>query len=231
MTLSTFALTTFDTVNDTLGGPIIALSPAQSVVERLINAVSRAMQNVAGERPFERQIDRVENKRGYGQFQLVMDTAPIVSINQIVLLDIDGSTITTYDSDSFIVDKPDEGIIYRPGGWVWTAGVRDDIRLTPMPTTERAQIEVTYTAGWITPFQETVPGGDLGTRDLPEDLEEACIWSVVSAWRSTNRDRNVVSQSNADVNTTFRETNKTGLLLPETVAVAEQYQRFLLGNN
>lgn len=225
MALASLALTTFETVRVELD---LDEECDRDKIERFINAVSQAISNVAGGRVFHYEVDVVEPKRGFGDFRLIMDRAPIVSIDSILLLNIDGTTSSTFASDTYEIDgNPENGIIFRPAGWIWTAGTTASIKSDPMAGSERRAIQVTYTPGYITPQQED---DGVGTRNLPYDLEQAAIDSIVALWRGSSRDRSIASKSTEQVSTSWRNPNEligTGphLLLPESRAVAESYYR------
>jgi hypothetical protein len=127
--------------------------------------------------------------------------APVTAVASVVLLDESGSVLDSYASTDYAIDL-EHGELWRSGGWV-DGG---------MPI-----YRVTYTAGYITPSQA-------GTRDLPWDLEEACLRGVAMLWHASGQPL-VSSSSRGDQSISLRET--TGLLPPECVDVAMAYRRVL----
>jgi len=93
MALTVHALTTFATVRDELG---LTGTDQQATIERLINAVSEAMEVAAGGRHFDFESGRVEKVRGYGDFRLVLSRPPVISISGIVLLNMDRTLHTGF---------------------------------------------------------------------------------------------------------------------------------------
>jgi hypothetical protein len=56
-----------------------------------------------------------------------------------------------------------------------------DIAGSPLAGSERKILRVVYDAGYVTPAQvDTGNGGFAGQRDLPFDLEHACVQTVAS---------------------------------------------------
>lgn len=219
MTLTSYALTTYETVRDELG---LSGAEHQTRIERLINSVSRQMATVAS-REFHRQAGLVERYGVSNQMRLFTHQAPIVSITSITEVDSDGVVANTINASTYEVEDARAGSLYRVGGWGDTApyvGAVSDARLYGQ---ERRSIEITYTCGWITPFQASTAGGAVGTRDLPEEIEEACIWSVVSLYSRGGRDLNITSRTNQEQSISFREGRS--FLLAETHAVARSYKR------
>lgn len=235
MALSDYALTTYEIAKATLGLPN---DDDQAAVERTINAVGRAMSRIAG-RIFHRSSSIVEYQAGWGTNQLILDRAPIVSIASIVDVAIDDTTVFTYDSAAYFIHNED-GIVYRPDAWPWSAEEVFGIREQPLPGSERRRIKVTYSAGWITGYQAsaTYPGGSLGTENLPEDLAEAALQSVVATWQSRTRNRDVESETYPNASVTWQDNEGGGggggdrnransFLLPETEEVAIGHRRCL----
>lgn len=227
MPLAEHALTTYEAVSATLqlSSDDAANATAQALIERYINACSEAIERIAC-RHFERTATAVtEYYPGYGGVHLVLDRAPIVSVGTIDLVTIDGTAQGTLDN--WRVDNADAGIVYRPGRWPLTADVARTPTRDTIPGSERYSIRVQYTAGWITPYQadeSTVSpyaGGALGTRNLPYDIEEACIESVVARWRRGTQGFNIQNQTLEGLSMSFSEPRK--LLTSGAYSVAKSY--------
>ncbi len=192
MTLSAHALTTVATVLGELG---LTSSPALDArIERMIEAVSAAFERLAGGRLFYYEANIVERVRGYGGFVLALNRPPLISISSILLLNIDGTTAETLLSTTYAIETADAGTVFRPGGFFTTAQPGNDIRETLLAGTEARRIQVTYTAGWVTPNQA---GSPTPVRTLPYDIEEVIIQSVCRVFQNSGRDINIGSETSA----------------------------------
>ncbi len=227
MALSSHALTLTDTVKDELG---ITGSTLDSVIERLINAASREMERIAG-RHFERVTAQQDMVASFGSTKLILPRAPVSSVSAIAELDIEGNVVLTYDASTYRVDDAEAGLVERPQGWDSTAQMAWGVRLHALQGSERKSIRVTYDAGWITPWQEDAayPGGSVGTRDLPEDLEEACIQAACHLYARRGESMAIKSEKMGDASVTYVDTaHKTGSWLPPgALDVAMAYRRSL----
>ncbi len=238
MAVSIHALTTYDTVKAELG---LKNDMAQDAIERLINAMSEAVERMAGGRHFEYKTGEVELHPGFGDHRLILKRTPVATITQIRLLDLDGSEVSIYDPAGYTLENAEAGFVFRSGsilgtdfpnqrgGWPWTAQVGRGIRSELIAGSERAALEVTYDGGYITPQQE-VDG--VGTRTLPYDLEEAVISSVRREYRRRTRDGSIQSKSSDEVDVSFFSPSQMGdvgtsarILTPEAVAVVQSYWR------
>lgn len=218
MPLTSYALTELDTALSEVG----ATSAQNTLVTRLINAVSRAMSKEAG-RPFHYQTGIVERVPGFGGYRLLVERRPVLTLTSIELLAMDGTVADTYETDSYEIEDASLGFIYRELGWPDTARATAGFSGGIVPGSERKSLRVTYTAGYITPFQASVSGGSLGTRTLPEDLEEACLWSVVDLYSRRGHSRNQGSVSDGKQSTNYRNTTG-GILTPETIQVVRKFK-------
>jgi hypothetical protein len=124
----------------------------------------------------------------------------------------------------------------RMMGWPWLAQPGDDIRGSPQATTERPALQVVYDGGWITPWQDVCLGSSTpnppytstpaGLRDLPYDLEEACLMTVTTLWRRRGTNRDVISETVDHGQVTYRQSpQEGGILPPEAYQIAQTYRR------
>jgi len=154
--LSEHALTTIEAVRQQLG-----LDPSDTsqdaVLVRLINSASDAIRSYC-DRDFARarRADRLE---GSGRPVLLLPLYPVIRVESVTA---DGIPVSPEEYD---VDAPAGRLIRRSGSWPGGPGLT---------------VEVVYEAGYITPEQARK---GVGERDLPYDLEEACIATVMS-WYS-----------------------------------------------
>lgn len=200
MAVSNRALVTEAIMEDELG---LSSGAGGAKLTRRIEAVSKQIENLCNRR-FDQTDAIVEKQPGYGGTAIRIDRPPIVSIASIVY----GDDTTLDASDYLIQDGGASGIIYFPYGVTWTgklkAGVITDTRI---PGSEEWKYTVTYKGGWITPAQAV---NESKTANLPEDIVQACIDAVVSAYQWTGRDRSIKSRSIMSARTDY-ETGDSGL--------------------
>lgn len=160
MALSRHALTTVATVKDFLR---LASEDTEynSLLERFINAVSEQVEGYCG-RHFEKAT-YTEKYRGNNETELWLNQYPVIEVSYVKILD---EEIT----DGFSIEG--EGILYRELGW---------------PDNGKKSIEVSYTAGYVLPKDETV-GPPAVERTLPYDLEDAVIELVAARFNLRQED-------------------------------------------
>lgn len=183
--LNTNALTTLEVARVMLG--LTETDANNDLAARLVNAASDFLENACS-RKFLLTAE-VEAVAGYGTARLVVARAPIKTLTGITY---DGASIDMTD----VTFDAGEGLISKPGGFIWTAQTLNDISGTPAPGTERKLYEVTYTGGYITPQHDgdgAVPFSG-GARDLPYDLEEAVLSYIRSKYHARRRDPNIKSE-------------------------------------
>lgn len=230
MALSTESLTTYQTARDFIGLGHDDANAAQSHIERIINAVSEAMSKEAC-RPFARATVTAERHGSNSTPRLVLKRTPIVSVSAVTYIGPDGSTVyETVPSSVYYIEDSLAGFLTKSSLWTPTSflpsGVGDANML--LPDSPERRIAVTYIGGWITPEQARqdallVPPVGL-VRNLPYDLEEACLASVASVWRRSGQDRNVASENSQTVGKTWRDSSN--LLTSETLRTCARYARW-----
>lgn len=199
------ALTTLATVKDELG---ITATTWDEALKRRILVASEA---IAGHcnRTF-RRAEVTETLRPSGAQVIVLSRTPVVEIASITE---GGRTIA---ASEYVLQNAAAGMVFRDAGWParqpWLVGVS----LTPIPGTGAADIEVTYTGGYV------LPNDTSGTRDLPHDLEQACIETVKSLHLGAGRDRLVVGESLGAASVTYAGVNTAtgrgaGGIIPDEV--------------
>ena len=211
ITLATNALTTLARVKEDLNIETCQGDDEQKLL-RLINAASGFIERTA-DRVFYRDTAIVEKAKGYGFTAMAVKRAPINSITSITY---NGATV---DSDDYEVDGDgSEGLIFKVGGWNWTAQNFVDASRTVIPGTERPLYTVTYDGGWYTPAQEdTTPAN---TRALPWDLEDAAIELIRAKWYGKNRDPSVKSERLLSWSASYFDT-----VAPAAMGVIRSYKR------
>ncbi len=154
-----FNLTTLEMVKERLK---IRNKRKDSQLSRMITGVSKAFTRKIG-REFARETVS-ETVKGYGTTQLLLSRSPIVSVTSILL---DSSPIL-----DFTIEDADSSILYREGGWAWTAvSAFMGIGFNTVPNSEKSSFTVAYEAGYILP-EWTEPKLE---RDLPEDIEDLVL--------------------------------------------------------
>jgi len=175
MALSTNALCELADVKTELG---ITVSTFDSYLERLINLKSDQIEKYIGRKLYWEE-DIVEKRQGYGDRYLVLDRNPISGTPVITY---NGTTVST---DDYEVHNANAGILFALYNWIWTTGAVGGITADPWPGMERKLYTVTYDAGWVTANQYTLD--NTLTRNLPFDLEDACIRMVAARYRSQGK--------------------------------------------
>ena len=149
----------------------------------------------------------IEKVAGSGDAFLWISRTPLSSITSVVWLG-DSSTIT---GSTYEIWEADQGNLYRSAGW-------NDTKIS---ATDYTRYQVTYVGGWITPQQDADDGAL--TRNLPWDLETACISMVVGLWRQKGADRTIRSES--VLNTSVNYERHAGGIDPSVRAILDSYKR------
>jgi hypothetical protein len=131
-------------------------------------------------RTFYYEALRTDRLPGYGQPKLLVNKPPIRD-----LIEVRFEGIPVADSDYSLLDTRG-GILLNRRGWRSTASRAGGyITEDPHPGSEAPLYEVDYSAGYVTPVQ-----ADLDvtlTRDLPEDIEQACLILATSMYLEAGR--------------------------------------------
>lgn len=205
MALAANALTLLATLKTELGE---TTSSYDAVLERLINVASDAIENYCN-RNFSYLSIVDERVKGWGTQRIFLARTPVVTLTSVVF---EGATV---DSTAYYLEDPDTGVLFREGGWEWSAAPQVYVTIPgQLPGTEEGIYLATYEGGYITPNQ-------VGTRTLPFDLEEACIATAVQAWRNRGKYQNLQTESQAQEDATWR-----GHLIPGPYRhVLKKYRR------
>lgn len=198
-------LTTVATAAGELG-----LTASDARVIRLVTAASEAIRRYLGRAQLHYQAARVEKVRGFGRQRLVLEVTPVLSVASVVLGD--GSTV---DASEYEIEDAEAGFLWRDGGWPYTGAVRPGMmQVDPAVGTEKAEIAVTYTGGWVTPAQAAGTGWAGPARSLPADLEHVALETITSMYRRGGADRDVLSESLGDYSASYRQDVGAGGLIP-----------------
>jgi hypothetical protein len=150
-----------------------------------------------------------EGLKGFGRNRLALDVCPIVAITSITLSD--GSLVPP---SSYSIENAEAGLVYASIGWPSTGLSRGG--LPPQNDlaagSEAPLIGVVYSGGWVCPAQS-------GTRNLPPELEECAIQTVISLYRGNGKDPSVAAEGLGDYSVTYRapELGQGAGLIPDAV--------------
>lgn len=155
----------------------------------LINRASQLIETAA-QRSFGVAEIVDEKVKGYGDTRLLVLRTPIKSVTEIKFC---GDVV---DLTNVEIEQPERVSIVRQGGWRWTAHNVNDISRSVLPGTELADYEVTYRGGYVLPWQDGDAGAPVNgdARDLPFDLEYACLELMRRLHAIESRDPTVQSE-------------------------------------
>lgn len=165
-------------------------SATDTALERRILSASAQIERYCN-RPFRREVGRIERLAGYGTVRLLPALTPIVSVANI---EYDGAVIPATEYEIEVDPTRNEGwAIYGAAGWYWTApgAVTTAERLQPLPGQEHRKFIVTYTGGYGCP-NDSPSSAD---PQLPVEITEACLLQAAHLWKQRGRDGNVVGES------------------------------------
>lgn len=202
--LAANALTSLAAVSEDLG---ITLGTDKSQLARFINAASDMIEGYCN-RKFARTVVVEEKVAGRGEKTLLVERAPLVSIEEI---SYDG---TALDEDGYEIHNAGAGIIYNKFSvWSWDTPYVQGASATPYPAAERKLYAVSYTGGFLLPCADS--------RDLPYDLEQACIDLVVSKYNRKGEDPNIKSEKISKWSATYGD----WMIPPRVQAILNIYRR------
>jgi hypothetical protein len=217
MALTAAALTTLAKANAEIG-----TSGEDDLVEQLIEAISSRIATYCN-RTFYFEEDISESIGGYGGTQLVVARPPIVDITSIAL---DGNTVS---SEYYSYPNADAGIIYHELGWDNTALASGSwVTVDKLAGTENPIYVVTYDGGYVTP-QQAVDDVTL-TRNLPLDLEDACLEWVNARYQRKGKDPRLQGEKILSWSAQYSVTAQQNQEMPEYVrSVIDRYVLMAIG--
>ena len=203
MALASNALTTIASAEAELG---LTSGEQDALLTRYIDTASDMIERYVSRKLYYGSAI-VEKVAGSGDAFLYISRTPLSSVTSIVWLG-DSSTVSASD---YSIWEADQGAIYKSSGW------NDAI----ISSTDFQRYQVTYVGGWITPQQDADDAAL--TRDLPFDLETACINMVVGMWRQKGADRTIRSET--VLNTSVHYERHQDGIDPSVRAILDQYKR------
>lgn len=198
--------------------------PAVSAVQSASDLMWRAMGAFGGD-DFAYTVDAVERYRSRGAPTIRLRKQPVVEISTIRYYDIDGTLIETLDPTTYTLIDAERGIVgsrlFPDTRATVETGYERRLVGRPLPL-----IEVVYTGGWVTgPLAEA---NAALTRNVPDDVAEACGIQALYLWAAASRDRSITSRSDEASSSTYRDPNTTaGGLVREVAAVCHRHRRRL----
>lgn len=193
-------LTTLEAVKEELG--IDQQDESQdSYIERMIGAASGAIARYC-DRQFARRTV-TESVPGQDMPTVYLSLAPIVEIESVRVNGVE------VDPGDYVIDYPDEGALRRIGSvWPWSGRMMRFIDTERIAGSEVPNITVTYTGGYI------LPGDD--DRDLPYELELACIMAVSDWVQGRGTPRDAVRLQTEQVSVSFGQAGSGGRMALST---------------
>jgi hypothetical protein len=179
-------------------------------VERYINTASEAIERWCGRR-FARAIVLAEKSQPRGSPRLLVARCPLVSV-QAIRYDGDALDPTTY-----AIEDAAAGIIYFDGAPAAAdLAFPGSIGRDPVLDSGEYLLEVDYTGGYLLP-------GAVG-RDLPYDLEHACLLTVAHMWRLRKG-----NYAKSEMPFRSADTGRGGIIPDVALPILEDYRRVEVG--
>lgn len=203
MALATNALTTIANAEAELG---LTSGAQDALLTRYIDTASDQIERYVNRKLYY-GASIIEKVAGSSDAFLYISRTPLSSVTSIVWLG-DSSTVTASDYEIW---ETDQGKIYKSSGW----------NNAKISANEFERYQVTYVGGWITPQQDADDGAL--TRDLPFDLETACINMIVGLWRQKGADRTIRSESILGTSVSY-ERHQDGID-PSVRSILDSYKR------
>lgn len=209
MALSAHALTTVDAVKLELGLPTGVVHADDGYFESRVNIYSGLIERYC-HRHFERSTIAAERHVADGQMMLALERSPLVTLTSI---SFDGTAV---DSTTYEIADSEAGLVRMIYDAYDTSNIARNVGGDPLPGTGRKLYTVAYTGGYVLPKDDGV-GVPPAVRDLPYELEEACVLAVVTAYRGRGRDRALISERLLSWSGTYAEPTTGGSGLPPEV--------------
>lgn len=199
------ALTTVGTIADELR---LTDGMSDAALERLIGVASDAIETYC-DRGFA-LLAVTEALRPSGAPRLILNRTPVASVESVT------DTGVAVSPSEYVLEDAELGYLRREAGWQSNdLVVPGSTAVDTLPLSGKRSLLVAYTAGYVTPAQEALPGTP---RTLPFDLEQACIETVVSLWRRRGSDSRASKEF---------PTGAAGLLPDSVLPILENYRRIV----
>ncbi len=159
-------------------------------INTLIAQASDAIRKFCG-RKFERETI-TETLPGTGTTRLWLTRTPISSITSVT---VDNATVasdeyTIEDSEAGLLLRHDDGSPPAPKSWALPGMLQWGLSRVPVKESGSNNITIAYISGYLLPSEDG--------RDLPEDIERACIDTVKALYQGRKDSGRVKSQKIGD---------------------------------
>ena len=169
-TLQSNALTTLAIANADLG-----VSGQDTTIERYINIASNMIEQYC-RRKFQKATVTSEKYRAPNDTRLILKRTPLVSITSIV---VDGATVAAADYE---IEDADKGFVWRDAGCNGDGMIAYDSAAGRLDEYAEAEVVATYVGGYV------LPNDTVGTKNMPVELEQACLHIVNALYRAKGAD-------------------------------------------
>lgn len=182
-------------------GKTITGTDSESLYTSLISVVQDKVENICN-RKFE-EAEYTEKYNGSGDYDLLLNNYPIISITSIQNIDVDGDIIETFDSTDYVINNK-EGSVYYSGSF----------------PSGRYNIKVVYTAG----YSENPSSNEYA---VPNDLKE-CLISIIEETKNKSfTDGSLQSETLGSYSYTKKSGSGIGVVVnSDNLLVLKNYMKF-----
>lgn len=207
---STKQLTTLATLKADLG---ITTTDDDTLLGLKIDQASAAIVSYCG-REFAQETV-VETLPAYGGMNILLTRTPVTTITSITY---DSATVPAAD---YTLIEPTIGTVYNKSGWNDTRASLTGISGIKSSRSGEYLYTATYTGGYILP-------GMAGTRDLPHDIENACLQLAGMMYFNRKRDLGLKQESVSNVySRTYSDSDISMGRFPESIAtLLDKWKRY-----
>ncbi len=169
---------------------VISGSGDDDFINTLIAQASDAIRKYCG-RKFERETI-TETLPGSGNTRLWLTRTPISSITSVTVNDSTVATdeYTIEDAEAGLLLRHDDGSPPAPKVWALPGMLSWGLSRAPIRESGSNNITIVYVSGYLLPAEDN--------RDLPEDIERACIDTVKALYQGRKDSGRIKSQKIGD---------------------------------
>lgn len=180
-------LTTLALVKTFLG---ITVNTYDSLLGFLIGSASAAIVDYCQREFAEESIEEIIE--GSGMTSIMLTRTPIIEVTAVSY----NGTALDLSADNIRIENADAGLLYREAGfWSYSNAVPGLIDIEKSPNRGKAVWTFEYKAGYSLPSFSTPGDG----ADLPKTIQQATIDTVITWYKSKDRDQSIQSERIADI--------------------------------
>jgi len=198
------ALTTLANVKEELG---LTTTGSDDYLKKQINFYSDLFEEYT-EKKWYKKSGHVENIQSFGDKRLqVSDHLPIESISEIKFYDEDPVPASDYE-----IEDADIGWIRFKNG-TFDSTVVQKRRVDFYEHTYEYKAKVTYTGGYVTPYQATTGSYSGSAVTLPSNIQQGIIQTISNKFRMKGSPSNITGESLGEASVDFHspsDMNKVG---------------------